>query len=124
MDAETGKALLNFGLPGVMLGVIFLLVKMWIASNEKLEAAKLASQEKIELERIRVEDKKADAMVAAFTSLGTKIDAHHTLDIQSHSELSRDIGEIRAILTERSTPAEGVIAGAGHYGRPKTGGRP
>lgn len=92
----------NLGLPGVMLLVIFAIAKMWIASSERRD-----------MERIKVEDKRADGMVAALTSLNGKVDAHHTLDIQSHAAIGTGIAELRgkvdeAISATRRTPAEGI----------------
>ncbi len=82
-------ALANFGLPGIMLGFLFLVVRAW-----------LASQDKIEMERIKVEDKEADGIVNALGALTTQINSHHTLDIQSHAALSNGIAEIRGKLDE------------------------
>lgn len=93
----------NFGLPGLMLGTLLFIAKLWVQSNEK-----------VQMERIRVEDKKADATVLALTSLSAKIDTHHTLDIKSHAELGEGIAEMHGKLDEviasreRSTPIEGL----------------
>jgi hypothetical protein len=134
MDWE--KFALNFGLPGLMLVAIGYVMKMWIASNEK-----------VQLERIKVEDKKtdvdskrADAMVTALTTLSGKIDNHQVTDIKSHQEMAEEIaglhGKLDQAITDRtpvegtavrrSTPAQGVATSATEYGpftRPKTGGR-
>lgn len=110
----------NYGLPGLMIVALIYVMKMWLASTER-----------IELEKVKVEDKKADAMAAALTSLSGKIDTHHTSDLQSHTEMSGDIrelhGKIDQALIDR-TPVRGVqqVEPGGYYsGRPKTnpGGR-
>lgn len=106
----------NYGLPGLMLVAIVYIVKAWLASNER-----------VELERVKVEDKKADAMASALTSLSGKIDTHHTVDLQSHQEMSNGIfelhGKIDQALSDRATPVEGVPRmQTGPYGmRPKPG---
>ncbi len=118
MDVE--KFATNFGLPGLLIACIYLIVttlgKQWVASNER-----------IQMERIKVEDKKADALVAALTTLAAKVDAHHTMDIQSHQELGEGISAIDAKLDaiHGLTPVKGVPKAepSGEYGpfvRPKT----
>lgn len=89
-------AVANFGLPGIMLAFLFLVVKAWLASQEKIATGKLEN----ERERIKVEDKKADAIVNALGMLTTQVNSHHTLDIQSHAALSNGIAEIRGKLDE------------------------
>ena len=112
------KDVAQFGLPGLMIVAIYLIItgvgKAWIASNER-----------IQMERIKVEDKKADALVTALTSLGSKVDAHHTMDIQSHQELGEGISAIDAKLDaiHGLTPVKGTPKVEGEYGpfvRPKT----
>ena len=113
----------NFGLPGLMLAAIFAIAKLWIASSER-----------VQMERVKVEDKRADATVAALTSLGGKLDAHHTADLQGHQELAAGIARVQGSLDtlyeftpvnqpipRRQTPGQGVPAG--YYAqRPKTQG--
>lgn len=83
----------KFGLPGLMLilfGWAFVNIgKLWIASNERIQS-----------DRIRVEDKKADATVAALTSLSGKLDAHHTVEMQNHAVMSSTVGRIEGQLAE------------------------
>lgn len=117
MDWE--KLATNFGLPGLMLVVFgyvaLTLGKLWISSAERTK-----------VEEIKVEDKKAEAMTSALTSLSGKIDSHHTTDIQSHQSLAVGIGEIKGKLDEAinwqdRTPIEGVPRPTGLYGvRAKT----
>jgi hypothetical protein len=97
----------QFGLPGVMLLAIIGIAKLWLASHEKLE-----------LERIKVEDKKADAMTAALTSLSGKLDSHHTIDLQSHRDLGEGIARIEGALGFRHEPTP---VGGGTF--PETGER-
>lgn len=110
--------LTNFGLPGVMLGVLFFIAKAWIAKSERVET-----------KRIEVEDKKADAFVSTLNALAAKIDAHHTLDIQSHSALGAAIAELRGQVTEaiswqERTPVEQPAPrSAGAYGPARPGTR-
>lgn len=94
----------KFGLPGLMLilfGYAFVNVgKIWIASRERIET-----------DRIKVEDKKADATVAALISLGGKLDAHHTVEMQNHaaqsSALARIDGQLgEALAWQERTPVE------------------
>ena len=91
----------NFGLPGLMLMFAWLIAKTWIASSER-----------VAMEKVKVEDKKADAVVSAMTSLSGKIDSHHTADIQSHTALAVGIGELRGkldeVLDRGHTPVGGV----------------
>jgi hypothetical protein len=110
----------NFGMPGLMLGAMIYGWRLWVASNER-----------VQLEKVKVEDKKAEAMAGALTSLSGKIDLHHTTDIQSHQEMAEGIAELHGKLdqaiTDR-TPVRGVptVEPTGGYyppARPKTGGR-
>lgn len=121
MDIE--KIAINFGIPGLLIAAIYLTVttlgKMWVQSNER-----------IQMERIKVEDKKADAMVSALASLASTVAAHHTADIQSHQALGEGIAAIDAKLDtiHGLTPVKGVPKvdpPPSEYGyhRPKTGGR-
>lgn len=112
-------AVTNFGLPGLMLAALVWVAKAWIASNER-----------IQLERVKVEDKKADAMITALNGLGAKVDAHHTLDIQSHAALASGIAELRGQVTEaiswqERTPVENPrqTPAAGGYGPQRPGSR-
>lgn len=82
MDWE--KLLYNVGLPGVMLMVIYSIAKLGIASWEKNQS-----------ERNKVEDKKADALTIALTSLSTKLDYHHTSELGWHNDNTRALAEIR-----------------------------
>ena len=132
MDWSLAK---DFGLPGLLILVIgfvtLTLGKLFIASAER-----------VQLERVKVEDKRADATVAALTTLNGKIDANHTANLQGHQEIATGIAEIRGKLDEaigwqeRSdvtaipqprrvvTPVQGVPVSAGYYPpqRPKTQG--
>lgn len=116
--SEFGKV---FGLPGLLVLIWFLLERDKNKRNEKLETAKIA-----------VEDKKADAMTAGFTSLSGKIDT----DIASHREMAEGIAELHGKIDQalidrtpveqparRATPARGIAAGEYGFSRPKTGGR-
>jgi hypothetical protein len=130
MDWEKFAA--NFGLPGLMLLAIVTLIRLWMASNERIEQGKRA----VEVEKVKVEDKKADAMASALSSLSGKIDAHHTNDLQSHADMASGIanlhGKIDQALVDRTpvemprrvTPPRGLPAESGYYppGRPKTQG--
>ena len=104
----------NFGLPGLMLGAMIYGWRLWVASNER-----------VQLEKVKVEDKKADAMAGALTSLSGKIDTHHTIDIQSHTDLATGIAELHGKVDQAlasNTPVHGVPTG--YYGpsRPKSQG--
>lgn len=113
----------NFGLPGLMIAAAVVVIRQWFAMAERVETGKRG----VELERIKVEDKKADAMAAALTSLSGKIDAHHTNDLQSHTDMAEGIanlhGKLDQALIDR-TPVRGVPQvdpPTGYYGpRPKT----
>ncbi len=115
-------ALSNFGLPGIMLGFLFLTVRAWLASQERIAEGRRV----VDMERIKIEDKKADAMVVSLGTLTTQVTSHHTLDIQSHAALGAGIAEIRGKLDEaigwqERTPVEN-IRGTSTYGlkRPLT----
>ena len=113
----------KFGLPGLML-VLFSwalvnVAKWWIASNER-----------IQVDRIKVEDKKADATVAALISLSGEIRSHHTVEMQNHADLSGKIGRLEgsvaeAIAWQERTPVESPrpagqrAASAGGYYPPR-----
>lgn len=108
----------KFGLPGLMLAAIYAIAKLWIASSER-----------VQLERVKVEDKRADAMVTALTTLGGKVDAQHTANLQSHQEIASGIAGIDSKLDaiHGLTPVRGVPLvepSAGYYPpqRPKTQG--
>ncbi len=95
-------ALANFGLPGLMMGVLVFIARMWITSSEKTR-----------MRELEVEDKKADGIVNALGALTTQVNSHHTLDIQSHAALSNGIAEIRGKLDEaigwqERTPVENI----------------
>lgn len=119
----------NFGLPGLMIAAAVVIIRQWMSMVERIETGKRS----VELERSKVEDKKADAMAAALGSLSGKIDTHHTSDLQSHSEMASEIsnlhGKLDQALIDRSTPVRGVQQvdpPRGYYAdRPKTnpGGR-
>lgn len=126
----------NFGLPGLLIGVWYLLQSKRDAGVQSLEEKKLAGRQSLEehklgLEerRLGVEEKKAEALASALTSLSGKVDSHHTLDLQSHQDLGEGIARIETELaasrwyreektnpgTEpplppRRTPARGVRA--------------
>jgi len=126
MDLE--KLATNFGLPGVMLAIIYALIRLQMQSNERIESGK----REVEKEKVKVEDKKADAMAAALTSLSGKIDAHHTNDLQSHEKMSSELANLHGKIDTIAglTPVRGVPQvepPSGYYqqGRPKTspGGR-
>jgi hypothetical protein len=89
----------KFGLPGLMLIVIAYIAKLWIASNER-----------VQMDRTKVEDKKADAMTAALASLSGKVDAHHTADLEAHGEMSAASARIESKLdaVHGFTPVRGV----------------
>lgn len=108
----------NFGIAGLLIFAILTIAKLWISSAER-----------VQMERTKVEDKKADAMASALTSLSGKIDTHHTADILSHNALDRGISELKghvleAINWQERTPVESPIpTPRGIYGvRPKSGG--
>ena len=94
----------KFGLPGVMLaafGYVFVLLgKQWISSNERIQT-----------DRIRVEDKKADGVVSALTSLSGEIRSHHTVEMQNHAELKAAVSRLdgsvsEALAWQERTPVE------------------
>ena len=119
MDLE--KLAVNFGLPGLMLVAIIVVIREWMKSSERVEAGKRT----VELERCKIEDKKADAMAAALTSLSGKIDMHHTVDLQSHQSIATEVAELHGKLDQAlasNTPVHGVPTG--YYGpsRPKSQG--
>jgi hypothetical protein len=105
MEMDLEKLATNFGFPGLLIAVIgyisVTLGRLWIASNER-----------IQLEHVKVEDKRADANVAALTLLGGKIDAHQIADIKSHQEMAVGIADLSskvdALGWGGSTPIEGV----------------
>lgn len=114
MDWE--KFASNFGLPGLMLVGLYLIARYGIAAWERTT-----------LERIKVEDKRADAHVAALTSLNGKVDAHHqtvlqnhTADLQSHSEIATEMASLHTKLDTFAelTPVRGVprVDPSGTYG--------
>jgi hypothetical protein len=114
MDWEQLAA--NFGLPGLMLGAIVIITKLWITSNEKIQLEKT----KVEDKKADNDSKKADAMVTALTTLSSKIDSHQVADITSHREMAVGIAELDTKLEALSwgdrTPVEGVPKMHGTYG--------
>lgn len=92
MDWE--KLITNAGLPGLMLGVLYLIAKLAIASNERQAAAKLAVEERIQTERVKVEDKKADALTVVITSLVVKMENHHSQELEWHNANTRDLSQL------------------------------
>ena len=84
----------DFGLPGLLIAVWYLLQSNRDKAVSSLEEKKLALEDR----KLNIEDKKADAMASALTSLSGKIDAHSILDIESHRELGEGIAEIKGQL--------------------------
>lgn len=120
----------SFGFPGLIVCVWYL-----------LETQKGKRLEKVEAQKLAVEERKADAMTVGFQALASKIDTHQVVDIQSHEKMATSIARVESKLDmihgftpvegvpiepqRRVTPASGVPVG-GYYGphRPKTqGGR-
>lgn len=103
MDLE--QVATNFGLPGLLILVIFLLQKARDERQAKLEERKLEIEEK----RIDGMFRQAEAMATGFTSLVQAMANNHAQDIESHTELATAIAGIKGALEERRpTPVEGV----------------
>lgn len=115
MDAWE-KLAINAGLPGVMLVAFLYAIKLGVAAWERVAVERV----KIDDRRLNVEEKKADAHVAAMTSLGGKIDEHRAADIQSHTKMATEVAELHgkfdAVLDRfERTPVEGVPVLSGEY---------
>jgi hypothetical protein len=115
MDAWE-KLALNAGLPGVMLIAFLYAIKLAVAAWKDIAAERV----KIDDRRLNVEERKADAHVAALASLGAKIDSHQTSDLQSHQALATEVakfhGKLDGVLDGIDrTPVEGVPRISGEY---------
>jgi hypothetical protein len=91
-----------FGPLGLVVLALYLLARDWMARHER-----------IEMQKLKVEDKKADAFSTALISLGGKVDAHATQDIASHTEMAKGMarieGKLDGVMDERErTPIEGI----------------
>jgi hypothetical protein len=86
VNAETFT---QFGFAGLLILVYFLLQR----DRDKRAAA-------LDQQKLTIEEKKAEAMTAGFTSLARKIDDHHTSDLEAHSEMTAGLGEIKGQLNE------------------------
>jgi hypothetical protein len=100
VNAETFT---QFGFAGLLILVYFLLQR----DRDKRAAA-------LDQQKLTIEEKKAEAMTAGFTSLARKIDDHHTSDLEAHSEMTAGLGEIKGQLNEARWYRE-EIAGATHH---------
>jgi hypothetical protein len=115
MDAWE-KLAINAGLPGVMLVAFLYAIRLGVAAWERIAVERA----KIDDRRLNVEERKADAHVAALSSLGTKIDDHRTQDLHSHQEMATGVaslhGKFDAVLDRfERTPVEGVPVISGEY---------
>jgi hypothetical protein len=116
MDAWE-KLALNAGLPGVMLIAFLYAIKLAVAAWKDIATERV----KIDDRRLNVEERKADAHVAALASLGAKIDSHQTNDLQSHQTLTAEVAKFHGKLDglidglDRTTPIEGVPRISGEY---------
>jgi hypothetical protein len=56
------------------------------------------------------EDRKTEAMAQGFATLASRVESHHTADLQSHQELGEAVARIEGKLdiTRRATPPQGV----------------
>lgn len=86
----------NFGLPGLLIGVFFLLTKARDERQAKLDERKLEIEEK----RIDAAFAQAQAMATGFTALVTAMANNHAADIESHSELAAAIAELKGKVDE------------------------
>lgn len=86
----------NFGLPGLLIGVFFLLTKARDERQAKLDERKLDIEEK----RVDAAFRQAEAMATGFTALVTAMANNHAQDITSHSELGEAIAELRGKVDE------------------------
>lgn len=115
MDAWE-KLALNAGLPGVMLAAFLYAIKLAVAAWKEIAMERV----KIDDRRLNVEERKADAHVAALSSLGSKIDDHRVSDAQSHSQLAASVAQFHGKLDGLidgidRTPVEGVPRISGEY---------
>jgi hypothetical protein len=101
MDLE--KVATLFGLPGLMLGLWYLLAT---AQNRRL-----AEQDK---SRAELEEKRIAAMTVGFQTLGAIVNDHTKVDLQHHGKVSESIAELHGKLdglldaTDRFTPVGSV----------------
>ena len=98
-----------FGPFGLLVGALYMIARDWITRNHALAIEKL----KHESRRIDIEEKKADAMTTALTTLSGKIDSHATADLTSHKDMAEGIaaihGKLDGIMDERDrTPVERI----------------
>lgn len=115
MDAWE-KLAINAGLPGVMLIAFLYAIKLGVAAWERIAVERA----KIDDRRLNVEERKAEAHVAALSTLGAKIDDHRTQDLTSHQEMATEVaslhGKFDAVLDRFDrTPVEGVPKISGEY---------
>lgn len=115
MDAWE-KLALNAGLPGVMLIAFLYAIKLAVAAWKDIAIERV----KIDDRRLNVEERKAEAHVAALNSLSSKIDEHRTQDLQSHQEMATEVanlhGKFDGVMDRMDrTPVEGVPRISGEY---------
>lgn len=115
MDAWE-KIALNAGLPGVMLVAFLYAIKLAVAAWKEIAVERV----KIDDRRLTVEERKADAHVAAIAGLTSEIRDHRIADAQSHSGLASEVakfhGKLDGIMEHLDrTPVEGVPRISGEY---------
>lgn len=86
----------NFGLPGLLIGVFYLLVRAQNDRQSKTDDRKLTIEEK----RVEGMFEQARAMATGFTALVQAMASNHTADIESHSDLGAAIAELRGKVDE------------------------
>lgn len=102
MSLNPEQLILQLGVAGALLFVVYKLTTLAIERWGKIEDAKTA------------------AIAEGFKSITSSINTHHQADIRSHQEMATGIAEIKGMLTERSgvhempqpprtrTPAHGI----------------
>lgn len=104
--AEVGKVL---GIPGVMIGVWFLLERQRGERAAKVEEQKIAAEAKTEERRVDAENRRTEAMEEGFRALANMVANHAQADTRAHGQMTERMAAIEThIGLIRKTPAQGT----------------
>jgi ribosomal protein L9 len=119
--AEVGKVL---GIPGVMIGVWFLLERQRGERAAKVEEQKIAAEAKAEERRIDAENRRTEAMEEGFRALANMVANHAQADTKAHGVMGERLAAIETrVGITRNTPAQGVPVREINRGRSQDGNR-
>jgi hypothetical protein len=103
---EVGKVL---GIPGVMIGVWFLLERQRGERASQIEEQKIKSEAVTEGRRVDAENRRTEAMEEGFRALANMVANHAQADTKAHGHMTERLAAVETHLgLIRKTPAQGV----------------